>query len=67
MTERKKRVDPKDYDDRRRAPRHDAMHLGSVITRVIGGGEVKGFSFSVRHERNGRLWLHFQRLYRTIA
>jgi hypothetical protein len=46
MTERKKRVDPKDHDDRRRAPRHDAMHLGSVITRVIGGGEVKLLDFS---------------------
>jgi hypothetical protein len=46
MTERKKRVDPQDNDDRRRAPRHDAAHLGSVITRVIGGGEVKLLDFS---------------------
>jgi hypothetical protein len=46
MTERKKRADPQDHDDRRRAPRHDAVHLGSVITRVIGGGEVKLLDFS---------------------
>lgn len=36
----------RDNDDRRRAPRHDAAHLGSVITRVIGGGEVKLLDFS---------------------
>jgi PilZ domain len=36
----------RDNDDRRRAPRHDATHLGSVITRVIGGGEVKLLDFS---------------------
>ena len=47
MTERKKRPDPQaDNDDRRRAPRHDATHLGSVITRVIGGGEVRLLDFS---------------------
>ena len=47
MTERQKRaVDTGGDDDRRRAPRHDAAHLGSVITRVIGGGEVKLLDFS---------------------
>ncbi len=48
MTERKTRAADlsKDNDDRRRAPRHDAAHLGSVITRVIGGGEVKLLDFS---------------------
>jgi hypothetical protein len=48
MTERQKRVElaRPDNDDRRRAPRHDATHLGSVITRVIGGGEVKLLDFS---------------------
>jgi hypothetical protein len=48
MTERQKRADLSrpDNDDRRRAPRHDATHLGSVITRVIGGGEVKLLDFS---------------------
>jgi hypothetical protein len=48
MTERQKREDLSraDGDDRRRAPRHDAAHLGSVITRVIGGGEVKLLDFS---------------------
>lgn len=47
MTERQKRTDPlRGEDERRRAPRHDAAHLGSVITRVIGGGEVKLLDFS---------------------
>jgi hypothetical protein len=48
MTERQTHVDfaRPDTDDRRRAPRHDAQHLGSVITRVIGGGEVKLLDFS---------------------
>src|SRR5882724_7594712 len=47
MTERQKRaVDTRGDDDRRRAPRHDAAHLGSVITRVIGDGEVKLLDFS---------------------
>lgn len=48
MTERQKRetLARPDTDDRRRAPRHDATHLGSVITRVIGGGEVKLLDFS---------------------
>jgi hypothetical protein len=47
MKERQKREDPsRTDDDRRRAPRHDAAHLGSVITRVIGGGEVKLLDFS---------------------
>ena len=46
MTERKTRVDQRGDDDRRRAPRHDATHLGSVITRVIGGGEVRLLDFS---------------------
>jgi hypothetical protein len=48
MTERKKREESSrgDADDRRRAPRHDAHKLGSVITRVIGGGEVKLLDFS---------------------
>jgi hypothetical protein len=45
--ERQKRVDPSpDNDDRRRAPRHAATHLGCIITRVIGGGEVKLLDFS---------------------
>ena len=46
--ERQKREQPSrgDSDDRRRAPRHDANQLGSVITRVIGGGEVKLLDFS---------------------
>src|SRR6516225_7696980 len=45
--ERQMRIDSTaDADDRRRAPRHDAAHLGSVITRVIGGGEVKLLDFS---------------------
>jgi hypothetical protein len=47
MTDRKKRAESTNHDDdRRRAPRHDATHLGSVITRVIGGGEVKLLDFS---------------------
>jgi hypothetical protein len=48
MTERQKREPSSrvDNDDRRRAPRHDAQRLGSVITRVIGGGEVKLLDFS---------------------
>src|SRR5262245_2899854 len=45
MTERT-RISSGDADERRRAPRHDAAHLGSVITRVIGGGEVKLLDFS---------------------
>jgi len=35
-----------DADDRRRAPRHEAAKLGKIITRVIGGGEVKLLDFS---------------------
>jgi hypothetical protein len=48
MTERKKREQSSrgDGDDRRRAPRIDAHKLGTVITRVIGGGEVKLLDFS---------------------
>jgi PilZ domain len=47
MTDRLKRTDAlRGDDERRRAPRHDATHLGSVITRVIGGGEVKLLDFS---------------------
>src|SRR6266498_1585300 len=48
MTERQKRENLArgDSDDRRRAPRHDAANLGNVITRVIGGGEVKLLDFS---------------------
>jgi hypothetical protein len=48
MTERQIREDRsrEDNDDRRRAPRIDAAKLGSVITRVIGGGEVKLLDFS---------------------
>ena len=48
MTQRQKREQSSrgDGDDRRRAPRHDANKLGSVITRVIGGGEVKLLDFS---------------------
>jgi hypothetical protein len=48
MTERQKREQSSggDSDDRRRAPRHDAHKLGTVITRVIGGGEVKLLDFS---------------------
>jgi hypothetical protein len=48
MTERLKREDSSkgSADDRRRAPRIDANKLGSVITRVIGGGEVKLLDFS---------------------
>jgi PilZ domain len=45
--ERQKREQPSSgNDDRRRAPRIDANKLGSVITRVIGGGEVKLLDFS---------------------
>jgi hypothetical protein len=48
MTDRKKREQSSqgDGDDRRRAPRIEANKLGTVITRVIGGGEVKLLDFS---------------------
>jgi PilZ domain len=48
MTERQKREQSSrgDGDDRRRAPRIEANKLGTVITRVIGGGEVRLLDFS---------------------
>jgi hypothetical protein len=46
-TERQQRKDSsQDDSDRRRAPRHQAAKLGKLITRVIGGGEVKLLDFS---------------------
>jgi hypothetical protein len=48
MTDRKPRKFSTSIDDdeRRAAPRHDAQHLGKIITRVIGGGEVRLLDFS---------------------
>jgi hypothetical protein len=60
MTERKKREDHSrgTSDERRSAPRHDATKLGRVVTRVVGGGEVRLLDFS----RNGVLLESDQRL-----